>query len=351
MPANPFAAKLLDWYAQHKRNLPWRGNKDPYMIWLSEIILQQTRVEQGLPYFNTFMRLFPDVHALAISTEDQVLKAWEGLGYYSRARNLHKASKLVSGELNGVFPQDYNGLLALPGVGPYTAAAIASICFDEHVPVIDGNVNRFISRMMALETPVDTAKGKNTIHDELMPAIKGVDSPGEFNQALMEFGARHCVPRNPDCGNCTFKTFCIARKFDLVDTLPLKRTKVKVRERYINYHIALHEGKTFVRQRNEQGIWRGLFEFIFEERPAADTSYRSVVDGSIVTPLIQASYTHILSHQRIYACFIVYRVESAPKKEGLRKVGLSELSELALARITTRFLEENGPLIEAIVKG
>ena len=348
MPANPFATKLLDWYAQHKRNLPWRGNKDPYVIWLSEIILQQTRVEQGLPYFNTFLRLFPDVHTLARASEDQVLKAWEGLGYYSRARNLHKASKLVSKELRGVFPQDFAGLLALPGVGPYTAAAIASICFEEHVPVIDGNVNRFLSRMMALEIPVDTSKGRNAIQDELLPAIKGVDSPGEFNQALMEFGARHCVPRNPNCGNCVFKTSCAALKIGLVETLPLKQSKVKVRNRYFNYHIPLHKGNTYVRQRNEKGIWRGLFEFLLEELPAADTAYHSVANGLEVIPQIQARYTHILSHQRIYACFIAYPVDSLPDKEGFKKVRLNELSELAMARITTRFLEENGPGLEAI---
>ncbi len=348
---NLFAAKLMDWYAQHKRELPWRGIKDPYIIWLSEIILQQTRVEQGLPYFEKFLELFPDVFSLANATEHQVLKAWEGLGYYSRARNLHKTAQLVVAEFDGSFPKSHQGLVALPGIGPYTAAAIASICFDERTPVIDGNVNRFISRLTALQIPVDTALGRKAIHNVLLEAINKVPSPGDFNQALMEFGARQCVPRAPECHMCLFETSCAALELDLIEDLPIKKSKTKVRERYIDYHVLLNEGKTYVNQRTEKGIWQGLFEFILEESPSSNQAYRSIVDGDLISPLMVKTYTHILSHQRIHARFIVYPISKEQSPEGMTEVSFDKLGDLAMARITTRFLEENRAQIQAIVEG
>lgn len=351
MKPKQFAEILSFWYGRQKRNLPWRGIRNPYIIWVSEIILQQTRVEQGLPYYERFIAAFPDVNTLASAPLDKVLKAWEGLGYYSRARNLHAAARQVSERLGGVFPTSYDGLLALPGIGPYTAAAIASICYDERVPVIDGNVNRFISRMIALEVAVDTAFGRKAIHDTLMPAIQFADSPGDFNQGLMEFGAQHCIPRNPDCSTCTFHSGCAATQLDLVKELPYKKAKAKVRDRFFTYHVLLHNGNTYVRQRKEKGIWQGLFEFIPEEKTRADTLGHSIIDGKVLHPQLQKNYTHLLSHQRIHARFVVYVLAEKPTIDDVRELPLSQLSELALARITTRFLEENGEEIQAIAGG
>lgn len=348
MGSSDFGRKLVDWYTQHKRDLPWRKTKDPYHIWLSEIILQQTRVAQGLPYYERFTRLFPDVHALAAAPEDAVLKAWEGLGYYSRARNLHKSAKMVSGEMQGRFPSDYRGLLDLPGVGPYTAAAIASICYSEPEPVVDGNVNRFISRFLGIQEYIDSSAGRNALLSFLRPQIESNAEPGEFNQGLMEFGARHCSPKEPHCDSCVFAQGCMALRQDLVQTLPLKKAKTKVRDRYFDYHMLLHEGDTYICQRQAKGIWQGLYEFLLEERDGPDAPLRSITEGRAFLPEHQAAYKHVLSHQRIHARFLVYRVDRAPEDRAAQRIPLSSLDDYAMARISTRFLEENISTIDRL---
>jgi A/G-specific adenine glycosylase len=328
------------WYRENKREMPWRGELDPYRIWLSEVILQQTRVAQGAPYYLHFIASYPSVKDLADASEDKVLKSWEGLGYYSRARNLHKASKIVAHELKGEFPQDYKGLLTLPGIGPYTAAAIASICYEERVAVIDGNVNRVVARSHGILEAVDSKAGGSAIQALVQRGVLSADSASEFNQAMMEFGALQCVPKNPNCDICPLINDCYAYRKNKVSELPIKNAKTKVRERYINYYVITDAGHTYVRQRKEKGIWQGLFEFAAVEYSAADIANQAA--GQHPSETI-SRYVHVLSHQRIHACFIVCGPSEAPLELSVyERIELTTLSEIPMARIHTRFLEEHG---------
>ncbi len=256
-----FSKSLTLWYLQNKRDLPWRNTVNPYFIWLSEIMLQQTRVAQGLPYFLRFTDAFPTVFDLANASEEAVLKLWQGLGYYSRARNLHKTARQVAFEFNGEFPKTYTELLKLKGIGEYTAAAIASFSYNENVPVVDGNVYRVLSRYFDVETDITSAGAKKkftALAQELLP--KG--EANLFNQAIMEFGALQCVPKNPDCENCNFNDSCAALQKKKVAMLPVKSKKVKVRVRHFNYLVFSDEAEhTLIQQRTQQGIWRNLYEF------------------------------------------------------------------------------------------
>lgn len=252
---------LIKWYLQNKRDLPWRNTTNPYHIWLSEIMLQQTRVAQGMPYFLSFTTAFPTVFDLANANEEQVLKLWQGLGYYSRARNLHKTAQYIATELNGIFPDNYKDLLQLKGVGEYTAAAIASFSYNEAVPVVDGNVFRVLSRYFDIETDIAQAYAKKefaALAFELMPK----DNPAIFNQAIMEFGALQCVPKSPNCQICVFSESCAALQKKKVDQLPVKSKKLKVRNRYFNYlMLSDAEEKTLIQKRTAKGIWHNLYEF------------------------------------------------------------------------------------------
>ena len=252
---------LIRWYLENKRDLPWRKTDNPYLIWLSEIMLQQTRVAQGTPYFISFTINFPTVFDLAEANEEQVLKLWQGLGYYSRARNLHKTAQFVATELSGVFPDNYNDLLKLKGVGEYTAAAIASFSYNEAVPVVDGNVFRVLSRYFDVETDIASASAKKefaALAFELMPK----DNPALFNQAIMEFGALQCVPKSPNCGVCVFNESCAALQKKKVDQLPVKSKKLKVRNRFFNYLVVSDDNdNTIIQKRTAKGIWHNLYEF------------------------------------------------------------------------------------------
>lgn len=308
-----FAAELITWYRKNKRSLPWRGTKDPYKVWLSEIILQQTRVDQGMAYYHAFIENFPDVHALAGTSEDHVLKTWEGLGYYSRARNLHATARKISGEMGGKFPATHAELLELKGVGDYTASAIASICFGEAEPVVDGNVYRFLSRHFGIRTPIDSTKGKKEFR-ELAAELITPNDPGTFNQAMMEFGARQCTPRNPNCGECVFRLSCVALKKKLVDKLPVKAKKTKVTNRYFYYLVLKNGSSTFIRQRNEKGIWQGLFDFPLMETGkridpksiAKASAWKKIIgDQKLKFIDVSAELIHVLSHQKLHIRFIV----------------------------------------------
>ena len=256
-----FSKKLILWYLAHKRDLPWRTTAIPYYIWLSEIILQQTRVEQGLPYYQAFVAEYPTVENLANASEEQVLKLWQGLGYYSRARNLHATAKYVSNELNGVFPISYKGLIKLKGVGDYTASAIASICFNEATAVVDGNVYRALARYFGIFTPINTSLGIKEFKN-LAQQLIDVDNPGNHNQALMEFGARQCKPQNPNCDICIFNDSCIALQQKNISILPVKLKKTKVKNIYFNYIVLISKNeKTFLQKRIGKGIWQNLYEF------------------------------------------------------------------------------------------
>ena len=266
-----FSKTLIQWYLQNKRDLPWRNNTNPYIIWLSEIMLQQTRVAQGLPFFLRFTVAFPTVFDLANASEEQVLKLWQGLGYYSRARNLHKTAKQIAFELNGEFPKNYNDLLQLKGVGEYTAAAIASFAYNENVPVVDGNVFRVLSRYFDIETDIASAGAKKEFSQlayELLPKGKA----NEFNQAIMEFGALLCVPKNPDCQNCVFNDSCLALQKKKVAQLPVKSKKLKVRHRFFNYLVFYDkDNKTLIHKRTQKGIWHNLYQFPLLETEIIET--------------------------------------------------------------------------------
>lgn len=308
-----FTNSLIIWYLQNKRDLPWRNTTNPYPIWLSEIILQQTRVAQGTPYFLSFVNIFPNVFDLAAANEEQVLKLWQGLGYYSRARNLHKTAQYVAYELSGVFPETYKDLLKLKGIGEYTAAAIASFSYNEAVPVVDGNVFRVLSRYFDLETDISLASAKKefaALAFELMPK----DNPALFNQAIMEFGALQCVPKSPDCSICIFNTSCAALQKKKVDQLPLNSKKLKVRNRFFNYLVVSDENEnTIISKRTEKGIWHNLYEFpLIETVKEEDFDFISTniqnnffKENEIISvgEYNEKSIIHKLSHQHLHIKF------------------------------------------------
>ena len=256
-----FAPKILNWYREHQRDLPWRQTRDPYRVWLSEIILQQTRVAQGMPYYLSFVETFPTVYDLAEAPEEQVLKLWQGLGYYSRARNLHTTAKMVVSEFDGKFPHTYEELKTLKGVGDYTASAIASFCFDVPEPVVDGNVYRVLSRYFGVDLPINSTEGI-TYFKELAREVMDAENIRDYNQGIMEFGAIQCAPKKPYCLLCPLQESCVALKENKVDILPIKLNKTKVRNRYFNYLVWLDgNGNTVLEQRKGKGIWQNLYQF------------------------------------------------------------------------------------------
>jgi len=257
-----FSSKLINWYHQNKRDLPWRNSTDPYQIWLSEIILQQTRVDQGLSYFNKFIEHHPNVNSLANAPEKEVLNLWQGLGYYSRARNLHFTAKVISKEHKGIFPSDYNDILKLKGVGEYTAAAIASFAYNLSYPVIDGNVYRVLSRIFGIENPIDSSKGKK-IFKALATELIDNKNPATYNQAIMEFGALQCTPKKPKCEDCPFRLECYALKNELTAELPKKEKKIKQRNRYFNYVVVIDNEKIYLKERKEKDIGQVYMTFLY----------------------------------------------------------------------------------------
>ncbi|HJS00260.1 MAG TPA: A/G-specific adenine glycosylase [Flavobacterium sp.] len=336
---------LINWYLENKRDLPWRNTTNPYHIWLSEIMLQQTRVAQGMPYFLSFTEAFPTVFDLAKADEEKVLKLWQGLGYYSRARNLHKTAQYVADELNGIFPATYKELLQLKGVGEYTAAAIASFSYNEAVPVVDGNVFRVLARYFDIETDIAQASAKKefaALAYELMPK----DNPAIFNQAIMEFGALQCVPKNPDCDSCVFNKGCAALQKKKVDKLPVKLKKLKIKDRYFNYiMLSDAEEKTLIQKRTAKGIWQNLYEFpLIETTQEEDfdfVSNRIQQQSLVVNPIIsmrscnEKSIVHKLSHQHLHIKFWKLNV-SGNLKEGLSK---EELKQYPFPVVIHNFIE------------
>ncbi len=305
--------RLTYWYLQNKRDLPWRKTHEPYQIWLSEIMLQQTRIEQGLPYYKKFISAYPTVFDLANAPQDEVMKLWQGLGYYSRARNLHETAKYVAFELNGVFPDTYKGLLGLKGVGDYTASAIASFCFGEPVAVVDGNVYRVLSRIFGIDTPINSTTGIKEFK-ELARELLDKKDPATFNQAIMEFGALHCKPQNPLCATCPFNDKCLALKDNRIKELPVKLKKTKLKKRYFNYLVFdLNEEHTILEQRSGKGIWNGLYQFpLVESEKLVDAQalqemdeFRTAVGDSVYSIDLynREPVIHKLSHQHLYTRF------------------------------------------------
>ncbi|WP_299321713.1 A/G-specific adenine glycosylase [uncultured Maribacter sp.] len=315
-----FSSKILDWYHDNKRSLPWRASTDPYKIWLSEIILQQTRVAQGTPYYLSFVENFPTVYDLANANEEQVLKLWQGLGYYSRARNLHAAAKMVVEQYDGKFPDNYKKLLTLKGVGDYTASAISSICFNEAQAVVDGNVYRVLSRYYGIDTPINSTEGIKYFKS-LAQKVMDPANIRDYNQGIMEFGAIQCSPKKPLCLLCPLNDSCVALEKGLLDTLPVKLKKTKVRNRYFNYLIPIYKDAdghqfTSLNQRTGKGIWQNLWQFpLLESDNVLEIDdiiirYKEVLGDMKSSEVImynENAIVHKLSHQHLHTKFwLVY---------------------------------------------
>ena len=314
-----FSKTLIRWYSNNKRMLPWRQTKDPYFIWLSEIILQQTQVKQGLPYYIAFTEKFPTVFHLAKADESAVLKLWQGLGYYSRARNLHASAKHVVDELNGVFPNNYKDLLKLKGVGDYTASAIASICFNESSAVVDGNVYRVLSRYFEIDMPINSSKGAKEFK-ALAQELIDKKNPAEFNQAIMELGAVQCKPKNPDCSVCPFNASCMAFNKNRINELPVKIKSAKAKKKHYNFLVFISKDeKTILEKREGKGIWQNLYQFpLIETDKAYDykafKTHIKTHDFLKEMPFELTLYNkdvivHKLSHLHLYTKFWVVNVD------------------------------------------
>ena len=348
---------LCSWYEEHKRALPWRESTDPYMIWISEIILQQTRVAQGLDYFKRFVARFPTVSALAEADPDEVLKYWQGLGYYSRARNLQTAAKTVMSEFGGVFPSDYSAVLSLKGIGDYTAAAIVSFAWNQPYAVVDGNVYRVLSRLFGIDTPIDTTKGKKQF-TELANMVLNPNRAAIHNQAIMELGALQCVPKNPDCMACPLQEKCVAFATHTVSDLPVKQGKIKVRNRYFNYLDIRYGNKRWLSRRGEKDIWEGLYQFPLIETDQAisleelllhpEFKQLTAATGQRDIRVSLSGLKHVLSHQILYATFYRIELESEPTglsdylsvlAEDVEKYPVSRLIHIYLEKLESNLFE------------
>lgn len=341
--------KLIEWYEQNHRILPWRETDDPYKIWISEIILQQTRVVQGMEYYHRLITRFPDIQSLAQAHEDEVLLYWQGLGYYSRARNLHKAAQLMKN--HEIFHQAmrllgdkargeeiFAALKSMPGVGDYTAGAIASFAFNLPYPALDGNVYRVLSRLYDCEIAFDTTQGKKHFR-QLAEELLDKERPRLFNSAIMELGALHCVPTAPDCSTCPLNTWCKALANNTVELLPVRKPRPKVRDRYLEYTIYIARDKTtLIHQRKGNDIWKHLYEFPVQEIHSledAHSGYSLEVKGEKILEL-----THVLSHQKLHARFVIKNVSELPEIPDTVVVSLSDLDNYAFSRLTLKAIEK-----------
>lgn len=341
---NDFKVLILKWYAQNKRNLPWRDNKNPYKIWLSEIILQQTRVEQGRSYFEKFTDKYPSVNELNQASEEEVLHLWQGLGYYSRARNLKFAAHQIVNEFNGSFPETKTELLQLKGVGNYTASAIASIAFNKAHAVVDGNVYRVISRLFEDPTPIDTNKGQKhfqSIADELLD----INNPGEYNQAIMELGALVCTPKKPHCQTCPVLEICQSGRNQTWDQFPVKSKKVKVSKRSLHYIVYLHKDKTIIRKRTAKDIWKGLYDFpVYENQSLQPINYKQIpieIEDKRSLNLIDKK-EHKLTHQKLSIFIYTAELEKIPSDlNNYNIVKRSEIKQFAFPIILKNFISES----------
>jgi A/G-specific adenine glycosylase len=339
---------IKDWYLVHYRNLPWRKTNDPYIIWISEVVLQQTRVIQGEKYFLAFIEKFPDVEHLAKANIDEVLKLWQGLGYYSRARNLHKAAQFVVEELNGKFPSSYQEIMKLKGVGIYTASAIASFAFNEPIPLVDGNVSRVISRLFGIIEPIDTGAGKKKIL-EAASEILNINAPAQHNQAMMEFGALQCVPKSPNCAVCPLNHACYAFENNMAGILPIKSKKTKQRDRFFQYLYIVEKGKTFIRKREKSDIWKSLYELpLIETLSMTEPEDLFVLDEwnnlignqEILIESISDTIIHQLTHQRIHTKFYHVKIQNSTDylNRIYKSVSPAELEEYAVPKLIENYL-------------
>jgi len=345
-----FIKGLLRWNTKdNNRIMPWKGEKDPYKIWLSEIILQQTRVDQGLGYYNRFITTFTDIKKLANAPEQKVFKLWEGLGYYTRCKNLVATAKYIDREKNGIFPETYQEILDLKGIGPYTAAAIASFAFNLPHAVVDGNVYRVLSRFFGIEMATATITGKKYF-TALAEELLDKKFPGIYNQAIMDFGAVICKPKNPLCTQCPLKTRCIARLTNKIDELPVKAARLIKKKRWFYYLIFEYNGKVYTRKRGAKDIWENLNEFVLletgkpitVEKIKANSTFKKIAGKSRpVIVHVSEMYRQQLTHQSIHSCFIQVKLEKPPQLKDFKAVGHRELSRLPFPKIITAYLQEN----------
>lgn len=356
MDKHLFADSILNWYAKNKRDLPWRETKNPYKIWLSEIILQQTRVKQGLPYYEKFVDAYPKIEDLATADEQNVLRLWQGLGYYSRARNLHAAARFVQNELEGVFPESYKELLKMKGVGNYTAAAIASFAYNEKVAVVDGNVFRVLARVFGVSTDIASHKGAKEF-GELAKTLLPDKDADTYNQGIMEFGALQCTPQKPDCMYCPMQAGCVAYLEGKQKELPVKIKKVKVKNRYFHYLIFYYKNNEEIfigmKQRDRGDIWSGLYDFWLEEKPKLQDTEALLNEADLANKIRDkyiiakesVVYKHVLTHQRIHARFHHLEIQtkdSVPQlPENLHFFKASEIAELPKPVLIDNYLNKH----------
>lgn len=328
------SALLVRWYHENKRDLPWRDTQDPYKIWISEIILQQTRVNQGLDYYNRFIARFPNVITLAEASEEDVLKLWQGLGYYSRARNLHKAAKQIVSNHQGKYPDNYHDIISLSGIGAYTAAAICSFAYNLPFAAVDGNVYRVLSRIFGIDTPIDSPAGIKTFQ-HIAQDILDKNNPGINNQAIMEFGALQCVPASPNCESCPLKGICISFASNLTNLLPVKTKKIKTRKRYFNYLFIKNYNHTYLQKRTGDDVWKNLYEFpLIEDDRLLEINelfhhenFKKItidIASEITIKLLSQPVKHVLTHQQIFAQFFL--IEIKEKNEIINKLEETEIT-------------------------
>lgn len=347
---NVFSEILLKWYHIHKRDLPWRNTRDAYVIWLSEVIMQQTRVKQGLPYFHRFVERFPTVRELADAPEVEVMRLWQGLGYYSRAKNLHACAKNIVQNWGGMFPENYDDLLKLEGVGKYTAAAIASFAFDKKVAVVDGNVYRVLARVFGLTEDISSPAGQRKFQ-EFAQQLLPFEHSADYNQAIMEFGALHCTPRLPLCESCGFAKFCYANQHEAHYQLPVKSKKVKITKRYFDFAVFRYENSLYLKRREERDIWHGLYDFyliesdhVREEEVVTDEilGLYPVPNKTVVTH-VSPVYKHILTHQHLFARFFLVDLSEQLNGSwaGMKRYSMEMVHNLPKPILINNYLSEN----------
>ena len=343
-----FTHNLMLWHRNHnRREMPWKGEKDPYKIWLSEIILQQTRVDQGLKYYNSFIENFPTVQMLALAADNDVFKLWEGLGYYSRCKNLLASARNIAIEQDGIFPNSYDEIIKLKGVGPYTAAAIASFAFDLPYAVTDGNVLRVLARYNSISTPIDTPEGKKYF-TALAQTLLDKAAPALYNQAIMDFGATICKPQLPLCDVCVLQNNCGAFKKNMINNLPVKMGKLVKKHRYFYYIIAEYAGKFYVRQRIGKDIWQNLWEFILAEKSIKtdpkiflkSEPFLSLISTQFTMKNISRYFKQQLTHQTIETVFIHILLDKPLKSANFSAINKKELSKLAFPRTIRHYMDE-----------
>ena len=344
-----FPALLLHWNShKNTRKMPWKGEKDPYKIWLSEIILQQTRVEQGIKYYEKFISAFPDINKLAVAKDQKIYKLWEGLGYYSRCKNLIETARFISKKLNQKFPDEFKDILSLKGVGNYTASAIASFAYDLPYAVVDGNVFRVLSRVFGIKKPIDSTEGKK-LFSQLAFELLDKKQPGIYNQALMDFGAVICKPQNPHCDNCILRNHCFAFENDWVNKLPVKEKKIKITTRWFNYLVIEYKEKIYLKKRTANDIWKNLYEFALIET-SNDTSVKRLLAKAEKEKILKKDsykilsvsqvYCQQLSHQKIMGRFIKLTFKKELSIPGFKAIPLKQRLRYAFPRFINAYFEK-----------